>query len=407
MGSGYHYSGLVDKPTETIKSYGQDKIAETSGEASNPGPGKGKKNPRKKPRTKRGPRMQKRVTNKPLAKGTMLRPQRARVTTGDGWCRIQHSEMLDSILALPDQLFANNLYVYPINPGLYQTFPWLSTQARGFERYRFNQLAFEYVARCPLTLQGAVIMAPDYDPDDVAPQGKKQISTYKHVVEDNVFDSVGCELSVSDMFGDRKNKYNRYGSFNTGSTSIRDYDAGNFYISLVDVDPSITTSGGTLWVHYDVVLQIPRTLDVKTDANVDSLSIIAAGGSISPSSPFGATPTVKGGLGTVVSGSNEFYITKPCNFAATVTVAGTGLFTAFTPTITAVDADGNAMTFGGGSGISNAAANAGTVAQWYSGTMSIVNPPALITIDLTGQATTVTSFHLMGSKFSNTYDEFS
>lgn len=409
-GGSYQYSGLVEKPTVTVKPNGQDKISETSGEAKNPGPRRGKKQAKpKQVWVKKKQPESKQVTrrNVPMAKATTIRPKQARVTSGAGWMRIQHSEILDTIVSTEGALFADNLYSYTINPGLFQSFPWLSTQALGFERYRFNSLAYEYVPRCPVTTQGGIIMAPDYDPDDLPPQGENQMSTYKHVADCSVFEPLLVRLNPADLFGDMKMKYNRYGTFTPGgSTSIREYDGGTFFAVMVDTDVGTTTTGGKLWVHYDVTFHVPRTLSIKTAASLASLYILG-NNTLTPANPFGLAPTVSGGLGTVATGTSVLTITKPCNFMMTMTLVGTGLYTVQNPIISATDRDGNAVNLTMAFGIGNAAANAGTSAMVLTNSAQFVNAPVTVSIAFTGTATTITQFHLYGYAFSLTYDEFS
>lgn len=55
---------------------------------------------------------------------------------------------------------------YDVNPGNSKLFPWLSVVARGYEKYRFDQLVLEVVARNPTTWPGSVYIAFDYDWND-------------------------------------------------------------------------------------------------------------------------------------------------------------------------------------------------------------------------------------------------
>jgi len=82
-----------------------------------------------------------------------------------------------------------NLARLRCNPASVATFRWLSTVAPSFEQYRFKKLKFEYIARCPTTLAGSVLMSPDYDAQDGAPVSEVIQAAYKGSVEDVPWES--------------------------------------------------------------------------------------------------------------------------------------------------------------------------------------------------------------------------
>lgn len=143
---------------------------------------------------------------------------------------------------------------YPINPGLATSFPWLSTQAAGYEQYRFNTLKFLYYNRTNTSKNGAFYMAFDYDSQDATPLTEAAIGTYDPCVQAAIWEDAeyGCSKDAMHPFGPRK-----YIRSSNVAGDPKTYDVGNFFFGTVDC---ADTSGiGKLWVEYDVDLYVPQT----------------------------------------------------------------------------------------------------------------------------------------------------
>lgn len=142
-----------------------------------------------------------------------------------------------------------------INPGLAATFPWLSTQASGWEQYRFRKLDFELVTRAPTTATGGVYIAPDYDVLDSDPTSELQISTYRDTVEDACWKDQTCRLDPSAMFPMGPRKFVRDGLVSSGD--LKSYDAGRLYVATVG--QADTSAIGKLWANYVIEFFVPQT----------------------------------------------------------------------------------------------------------------------------------------------------
>jgi len=76
---------------------------------------------------------------------------------------VSHREYLGDITGTAG---FNNL-VYPLNPGVSKTFPWLSTIAAGYQQYKFHGVVFEF--RSLVTdfvtggAPGVIVMTTNYD----------------------------------------------------------------------------------------------------------------------------------------------------------------------------------------------------------------------------------------------------
>lgn len=143
---------------------------------------------------------------------------------------------------------------YDLNPGIARTFPWLSTQATGWEQYRFNRLVFEFVTRTATSTLGSVILSPEYDPSDPPPTSEAIATNAMDAVEDATWKNITCRLNTASMYPLGPRKYIR--STRIGG-DIRTFDSGTFFICTVE--EAGADAIGKLWVEYDVDLYIPQT----------------------------------------------------------------------------------------------------------------------------------------------------
>lgn len=152
-----------------------------------------------------------------------------------------------------------------LNPGLIATFPWLATQAIGWEKYRFNSLRFCYYTRTGATTPGSVLLAPDYDAADSPPLSEAAASAYTDVSEDAPWKNITCELTKKHMGAGER--YIRSGPL-APNLDIKTYDVGQLFLCCLD---GTAVPWGKLWVEYDVVLsspQLPPSGGVLLDAAV-------------------------------------------------------------------------------------------------------------------------------------------
>lgn len=167
--------------------------------------------------------------------------------------RIIHREQIGSVTGSVLFTVANT---FPLNPGLSASFPWLASQAQGWERYRFNRLRFCYYTRTGSNIPGSVILAPDYDATDVQPASEQIASSYKDTEEDAPWKDIECELTPSAMNSLGPDKFIRSGAI-TANQNIANFDSGNLFLCTVD---GTAVSWGKLWVEYDVTLRTPQLI---------------------------------------------------------------------------------------------------------------------------------------------------
>lgn len=190
--------------------------------------------------------------------------------------RIVHKELISSVSGSSG--FA--VSTFPINPGLSATFPWLSVQATGWEKYYFHSIRFCYYTRTGSTTTGSLTLAPDFDAADAGPTTEQIVSTYSTAVEDAPWKNITLTLDR-----DRINieKYIRLGGIGA-NLDIKTYDLANLYVCSVD---GANVGWGKLWVEYDVELINPQTPPTGQSNFATLFANTASGTGLSPALPFG------------------------------------------------------------------------------------------------------------------------
>jgi hypothetical protein len=148
---------------------------------------------------------------------------------------------------------------YAINPGQAATFPWLSTIAKNFEKYRILSLEFYYrpeVSAFNANGQiGKVMLSCDFDAADSPPTTKPQVEdTFPHA-DAMPYDTVRLPLPAGECNNELKMHFVRPAGL-PRSTDVRVYDVGNFYVSTIACANDAVVIG-ELRVRYRVQLDVP------------------------------------------------------------------------------------------------------------------------------------------------------
>lgn len=191
---------------------------------------------------------------------------------GKSSVKIQHREFLGDIISssVPG---AFQLQDYPINPGMQQTFPWLSEVVGGnFQQYRINGMVFEFrsmsgdALTSSNTALGSVIMATDYDSTDQRFTSKQQMENTEFGVSCKpascMIHAIECARSQTSI----NEQYVRFGAV-PNNADIRLYDLGRFSIATVGVQGA-SVNLGELWVSYSIELFKPIQLPPLATAGV-------------------------------------------------------------------------------------------------------------------------------------------
>jgi hypothetical protein len=264
-------------------------------------------------------------------------------------CRVVHRELLANVTS--SIVFAAR--GFPLNPGLASVFPWLSIQARGWERYKFNRLTFRYYTRGATNEPGSVLLIPEYDPrDDNSGLTEQVASSYVGTVEDVPWKDNLLVCDHKSMLGGRTDKFVRQGV--VASSELQNYDSGIFVIGTTG--SSVTTLfWGKVWVEYDVTFYTPQSLTNSQAAVSISRTL---GSTTSTAAAVFNGAILAGGLDITSDNVNTLTFNTPGYFKIFMRVLGTGLHTNFVPVVAA----STAIVVIDDSGWSNAAADAGLLA---------------------------------------------
>jgi hypothetical protein len=197
-------------------------------------------------------------------------------------CFIKHRELVGSTISTT----AFTATTYSINPGLQGTFPWLSIEAQGWEKYKFRSLKLCSYTRTGSNTSGSIILAADYDAADAAPTNEQITSSYYGTVEDAPWKDICFIFDPARLAGER---FLRTGAL-AANLDIKTYDVANTYICTLDATSS-GTNWSKLWWEYEVELINPQ---LPTSGPSGSGTILAGATGLTAATPYGDTNIVTG-----------------------------------------------------------------------------------------------------------------
>jgi len=175
---------------------------------------------------------------------------------------ISHREFIANVYAPDSAAFAN--IQFPINPGLYQTFPWLSQLAQNFDEYTAVQCAFTFRSMVADFASnsgqvGTVILATQYNNNEAPFTSARQMLNYDG--------AMSCKTSQTDIQGVECDpaklsmgvgKYVRSGPV-TANQDLNTLDSGIFNLAIEGVPSTYYGQKmGELWVSYTFQLRKPK-----------------------------------------------------------------------------------------------------------------------------------------------------
>jgi hypothetical protein len=182
-------------------------------------------------------------------------PTFSRTTHG---VRVQHREYLGEVIASPTA-GAFSLVTYSVNPGLFDTFPWLASFANQFDEWKPNGIVVCFKSMSSTysgtTSLGTVVIASDYDVLDAPYLTKVEMENAEFSVSCNASQSmlhpIECKVSErpSRLF------YTRSGAVPT-TDNLRFFDLCNFQVATQGCVANQVC--GELWLSYDITLFKPQ-----------------------------------------------------------------------------------------------------------------------------------------------------
>jgi len=178
---------------------------------------------------------------------------------------ISNREYVGDIFA-PATTGTFDVTAFPLNPGLEQTFPWLSQLAANYEEFEFIQLIFEFKSSIQDVNSangqvGTIITATNYNASQPLFSDKPQMAAYYGSVSGKTTDDQthGIECDPSKLSGSA-GSYVRTNPVLTGE-DLKSYDHGIFQLATHNI-PTAMINGtlGELFVYYKVMLRKPKFL---------------------------------------------------------------------------------------------------------------------------------------------------
>lgn len=181
---------------------------------------------------------------------------------------VTHKEFLGDVASAGAAFTLNG---FKINPGLTETFPWLSNIAVNFEQWAPLGIVFQYKTTSVDALNslntslGSVILATDYNSANPDFSSKEQMDNTSYVSSTKPSCSVLHPIECSPKETPTKLLYVRQGGIGSGQDP-RLYDLGNFQIATVGQQAGTDNIIGELWVSYQIEFFKPILTDVGLGA---------------------------------------------------------------------------------------------------------------------------------------------
>jgi hypothetical protein len=171
---------------------------------------------------------------------------------------VRHKEFVSTIMSSTDFTVASS---FPLNPGMGQTFPWLSRVAAGFQEYRIKGMIFHYIPSSGDAIAstnpalGTVMLQTSYRSTDNPPSSKLEILNEYWATESVPSQSFCHPIECDPKENPFNVQYVRNRAVPTGDTQLM-YDLGTTHVAT----QGMQTNGnpvGDLWVTYEVELKKP------------------------------------------------------------------------------------------------------------------------------------------------------
>ncbi len=203
--------------------------------------------------------------------------------------RVTHREFLGKIVA-SDVAGEFKLQSFPLNPGLYQCFPWLSQIANQFDEWRPNGIVVVYKSASSTysgtSSLGIITMATDYDVLDPPYANTIEMNNSDFAVSTNVAQNLIHPIECAVKERPTRLLYTRAGPVSSND-NLRWYDLGNFQVATEGC-----TAGqvcGELWITYDI--SFFKAQINSQPLNLNPIGTYAVGyDNVDAVNPFGASP---------------------------------------------------------------------------------------------------------------------
>jgi len=245
-----------------------------------------------------------------------LSPPEISNSSSKGAVVVRHREYISDVSS--SQAFTPT--VYPINPGVVTTFPWLSQVAANYEEYIIRGMIFEFkstssdaiLAAGGTQALGTVIMATQYDVYNPTFLDKISMENYQFANSSKPSESFLHAIECQPKQTPTDELYVRSTLAIITGADKRLYDFGNFTIATQGQQ---ATAGilGELWCTYEIELYKPKN---SGSVGYELLTDHYQMGLITSASPMGSsTSLVSGNFGTSINSAGTI-MSFPANLAS-------------------------------------------------------------------------------------------
>lgn len=263
--------------------------------------------------------------------------------------RISHREYIADVIS-SDVAGEFKNTVYPLNPGMSVTFPWLSAIANAFEQYETLGFAVEFKSgsgdalNSVNTALGNVLMSAKYDASESAYTSKQSMLNSQWAVEGKPSQNLLLPIECAKSENPFSVMYVRDSAL-APNRDIKMYDLCNINVAT-DGCQGQSVNLGSLWVTYDFLLKKPisiqnqgltiRSANYSTSSETTGITDMAPfGDKLSAVDPYGAD-----GIGLTISSDT---ITFPegleGRYMITYYIGGASYHLITQPTLTATNCD--------------------------------------------------------------------
>jgi hypothetical protein len=148
---------------------------------------------------------------------------------------------------------------YSVQPGQTATFPWLSIEAKQWEKYEFQKLEFylkpEVTQYTTNANSGKVILSFDSDASDPAPLNKQEAEDVMPMADGMSYQTISLNIPKFILQSHHDSFYVRPGNL-PGGADIKTYDLGNLFVSTIGQGAGVPNMM-ELRVRYTCTLMIP------------------------------------------------------------------------------------------------------------------------------------------------------
>lgn len=199
----------------------------------------------------------------PAAVGVQSRNRAPRISHRPHGIVVEHEEYVTDILSDVLNEFAYDTFA--MQPGVLESFPWLSGLATQYESYQFEMLHLKYKPACGSSQGGQVSISIDYDPAD---NGTTLTKQELYNMEGTKVGPMWEELVlVADPKALKKIGPQRFTNTTSAVSSFEALrSAGNVYVATTQTNGLTAgaagvfnqVSLGSFWIKYRVILETPQ-----------------------------------------------------------------------------------------------------------------------------------------------------